>query len=147
MATPSNESAVLGTPGIAAVVTPYAKKRRLLREHRRNMCVMDDVIQDNGLREELRDRMVEETGNTNFWLGYQSSMDEGSDGEDPMLPLYQENLRLRQENLQLRQEGRNLEAFVRAARCMQAARSVATDLERTPHVSRGLVCAALPALG
>ena len=131
MATPSNESAVLGTPGIAAVVTPYAKKRRLLREHRRNMRVMDDVIEDHGLGDELEGRMVDETGNTNFWLGYHSSLDEGSDGDDPMLPWYQENQRLRQENLQLRQEGRELEVFVGAARDMQAARSVRTDLERT----------------
>ena len=30
------------------------------------MRVMDDVINDHGLAEELEDRMVEETGNTNF---------------------------------------------------------------------------------
>ena len=58
-------------------------------------------------------------------------MDEGSDGDDPMLPWYQENLRLCQENLHLRQEGSNLETFVSGARCMRAARSVTTDLERT----------------
>ena len=105
-------------------MTPYAKKRRLLRQHRRNMRVMVDVIQENGLGGELANQMVEETGNTNFWLGYQSSMDEGSDEDDPMLILHQENLRLRQEE-------REREAFVEGARCMQAARSVVTDLERT----------------
>ena len=117
MATPS---IVVVTPGIAAVMTAYAKKRRLLREHRRNMCVMDDVIQDNGLHEELEARMVDETGKS----------------------LEEENLRLRQENLQLRQEGRNLETFVSAARDMQAARAVTTDLERT-RICREDLCVRL----
>ena len=47
-----------------------------------------------------------------------------SDDDDPMLILHQENRRLQQEE-------REREAFVEGARCMQAARSVVTDLERT----------------
>ena len=42
----------------------YAKKRRNLRHHRINMRVMDDVIAENGLQEELQDRLLEETGNS-----------------------------------------------------------------------------------
>ena len=61
----------------------YAKKRRNLRHHRINMRVMDDVIAENGLQEELQDRLLEETGNSNFWLGEDSSLDEPSDTEDP----------------------------------------------------------------
>ena len=141
MATTSNET-VLGTPGIAAVVTPYAKKRRLLREHRSSMRVMDDVIEENGPGDELMNRMLDETGGYNFTLGFNHSLDEGSDEDDPMLPLYQENLRLRHENLQLRQEGRDLEAFVEGARCIEAARSVTTDLERT-RMCREDLCARL----
>jgi len=79
-----------------------------------------DVIEENGLGDELETRMVDETG---------KSPEE-------------ENLRLRQENLQLRQEGRNLETFVSAARCMRAARSVTTDLERT-RMCREDLCARL----
>jgi hypothetical protein len=47
------------------------------------MRVMDVVIRDHGLAEELEERMVDETGNTNFWLGHQRKMDEDSDQEDP----------------------------------------------------------------
>ena len=63
--------------------TNYAKKRRLLRDHRINMRVMDAVISENGLQEELEDRLVQETGDTNFWLGQDSFLDEPSDTEDP----------------------------------------------------------------
>ena len=64
--------------------TRYAKKRRLLRSHRVNMRVMDDVIHENGLGEELEDRLVEQTGNANFWLASDSeNLDEPSDAEDP----------------------------------------------------------------
>ena len=63
--------------------TNYAKKRRLLRDHRINMRVMDDVIFENGLQEELEDRLVRETGNVNFFLDQDASLDEPSDTKDP----------------------------------------------------------------
>ena len=47
------------------------------------MRVMDAVISDNGLQDELEDRLLQETGNTNFWLDSDSSLDEPSDAEDP----------------------------------------------------------------
>ena len=97
--------------------TRYSKKRRLLREHRRNMRVMDALIEDHGLEEELEDRMVAETGNTNFWLGYIESMDEESDGEeDP--------------EAALRKEVDDKHAFVDGARCILEARETTTELER-----------------
>ena len=48
------------------------------------MRIMDDLIHEHGLDEELEDRLVEATGNTNFWLGPDPEhMDEPSDAEDP----------------------------------------------------------------
>ena len=64
--------------------TRYAKKRRLLRAHRRNMRIMEDLICEHGLDEELEERLIEETGTVNFWLGSDpEEMDEPSDTEDP----------------------------------------------------------------
>ena len=63
--------------------TGYAKKRCLLRDHRRNMRIMDELIDENGLTSELEERLIEETGNTNFWLRVDSVMDEPSDEDDP----------------------------------------------------------------
>ena len=73
--------------------TQYAKKRRLLRAHRIQMRIMDDLIDDNDLHDELEERMVEETGNTGFWLGYDDGsegLDESSDKEDPEKTLRKE---------------------------------------------------------
>ena len=63
--------------------THYSKRRRLLREHRVKMRIMDDVITDHGLEDELEDRLMWETGNSNFFLGIDAGMDEPSDAEDP----------------------------------------------------------------
>jgi hypothetical protein len=63
--------------------TAYARKRRRLREHRQQMRVMDDVIAEAGLGDLLERRLIDETGNTSFWLGHSSDLDEGSDKEDP----------------------------------------------------------------
>ena len=112
-----------GCSGWDCGCTEYSKKRRLLRAHRRNMRVMDDVIKDYGLAEELEDRMVEETGNSNFWLGHQSKMDEDSDQEDPEAVA-------KQRANDLLQESKDRQAFVAAAQVTLACRAVATDLER-----------------
>ena len=56
--------------------TEYAKKRRLLRDHRTNMRIMDDMIFENGLQEELEDRLMRETGNVIFFLDQDASPDE-----------------------------------------------------------------------
>ena len=47
------------------------------------MRIMDELIEENGLTSELEERLIEETGNTNFWLGVDSDMDELSDEDDP----------------------------------------------------------------
>ena len=79
------------------------------------MRVMDDIIQEEGL-EELEERMVAETGNTNFWLGSDEIMDEGSDQEDP--------------EAALRQQLADKSAFVEAATGMLQYNRLAADLER-----------------
>jgi hypothetical protein len=63
--------------------TAYARKRRRLREHRQQMRVMNDIIDEAQLADVLEERLIEETGNTGFWLDYDTDLDEGSDKEDP----------------------------------------------------------------
>ena len=103
--------------------TDYAKKRRLLREHRVNMRVMDDVILENGLNEELKDRLVQETGNTNFFLGLDADLDEPSDAEDP-----EEELRATVDGL--RAEAADQRSLVQAVQGALECRGVLLDLER-----------------
>ena len=84
---------------------------------------MNDVIEDNGLEDELEERLIEETGNTNFWLGVDSNMDADSDGEDPEAVAKQQVAALLQESA----DRRSLtEAVSGALEC----RAMATDLER-----------------
>ena len=33
------------------------------------MRIMKELVNENGLTSELEERLIEETGNTNFWLG------------------------------------------------------------------------------
>ena len=87
------------------------------------MRVMDDVIDEHGLSPELQDRMIEDTGNTNFWLGEDTDMDEDSDQEDPKAVA-------KQRANDLFQESKDRQAFVAAAQDTLACRAVATDLER-----------------
>ncbi len=94
------------------------------------MRVMDDLIADHNLGQELEDRLIEETGNTNFWLGEdsgQDSMDEDSDQEDPEAVL-------RQQVQDLRREAADKKAFLEGAKMILEApprdRAVVSDLER-----------------
>jgi len=103
--------------------THYAKKRRLLRNHRENMRIMDDVIVDNGLEQELEHRLIEETGNTNFFLGLDEGLDEPSDAEDP-----EQKLRATVDSL--RTEAADQSALVHAVQGALVCRAIATDLER-----------------
>ena len=68
-----------------------------MRDHRACMRVMEDLIDQHGLSEELDHAMVEQTGNTNFWLGNDSFLDEPSDAEDPEQTLLAANASLRSE--------------------------------------------------
>ena len=54
------------------------------------MRVMQDLIEEHGLDDELEDTMVEETGNTHFWLGHVNEFDEDSDTPDPEASLKEE---------------------------------------------------------
>ena len=69
--------------------------RRLLRDHRANMRIMEGVLDHHDLTFQLDALLVEHTGNTNFWLGEDEFMDEPSDAEDPEATLRAENAALR----------------------------------------------------
>ena len=94
------------------------------------MRVMEEFIQERGLEEELEQRMIDETGNTNFWLGHIDYMDEDSEQEDPEAALRQENAALRQENAALRQEQADKSAFAEAVAGVLQCSKMAADLER-----------------
>ena len=79
------------------------------------MRVIDEFIQEQGLEEELEERMIDETGNTNFWLGHIDYMDEDSEQEDP--------------EAALRQELADKSAFVEAAAGVLQYSKMAADLE------------------
>ena len=70
--------------------TEYSKKRRALRPQREQMRAMQDSIEEPGLDYELEYAMVEETGNTHFWLGHVNEFDEDSDTQDPEASLKDE---------------------------------------------------------
>ena len=80
------------------------------------MRVMEEFIQEQGLEEELEERMIDETGNTNFWLGHIDYMDEDSEQEDP--------------EAALRQEQADKSAFVEAVAGVLQCSKMAADLER-----------------
>ena len=87
------------------------------------MRVMDDVIIDQGLAAELEERMIEETGNTNFWLGEDSELDADSEQEDP-------EAAAKQRVNALLQESADKQTFVAAAQGALECRAVVTDMER-----------------
>ena len=106
--------------------TGYAKKRRLLRDHRTQMRIMQDIIDDHDLASELEEDVVAQTANTGFWLGYDTGfggMDEGSDAEDPEADA-KEEVRV------LRQEAGDQQGLVAAVQGALESRAIATDLER-----------------
>ena len=104
--------------------TAYAKMRRFLRDHRVNMRVMEELIFEEGLEEELEDRLVDFTGNTNFFLGFDANLDESSDAEDP-----EQQLRATIDNL--RSEAADVQHFVDAAAGALQQSNVLLELERT----------------
>ena len=87
------------------------------------MRIMDDLIDEHGLSPDLEERLIDETGNTNFFLGEDSEMDEGSGKEDP------EAVAKQRANALL-QESKDKQAFVAAAQDALACRAAVTDLER-----------------
>ena len=95
------------------------------------MRVMDDVIVENGLEEELEDRLIEETGNTNFFLGLDVHLDEPSDTEDP-----EQQLRATVDTL--RADAIDQSALVQAVHGALESRDVILHLERTAKQIEGL---------
>ena len=65
-------------------VTGYSQKRRLLREHRKTMRVMQDVIWDNNLHDQYREALrAAPVGPQDWWPGPDyEELDESSDVED-----------------------------------------------------------------
>ena len=107
-------------------MSSYAKKRRLLREHRVQMRIMEDLIEEAGLYTELREEMLVEVGNVPFWLGFDDGpggMDEASDTEDP-------ETALRHEVADLRREASDRQALVAAVQDLRDHQVMRTDLER-----------------
>ena len=66
--------------------TGFAIKRRQLRNHRRTMRIVMDVIGEFDLWAELDERLMGQLGNLGASVGldHDHEMDEDSDAEDPM---------------------------------------------------------------
>ena len=85
------------------------------------MRIMEDLIHEHGLDEELDERLIEETGNVNFWLASDpEEMDEPSDAEDP-------EQQLRATVDALRAEAADQQAMVQAVQGALESRSGNTD--------------------
>ena len=86
------------------------------------MRVMDDLIVQHGLSEELDDVLIQQTGNTNWFLGLDAHLDETSDAEDPE----QEQ----QATIQsLRSEATDQSTMVQAVQAALECRDMRLDLE------------------
>ena len=95
----------------------------MLREHRKAMRVMEQLCEEEGLDEELDDRMMYYTGNTTVFLGHCDIRDETSDHEDP-------EATIRDELAATRQELAEKSAFVEAVSGALQCNRVSLDLER-----------------
>ena len=84
---------------------------------------MDDVILENGLDDELEDRLAQETGNANFFLGLDADLDEPSEAEDP-------EEELRATVVSLRAEADDQRIMVQAVQGALECRGMLLDLER-----------------
>ena len=90
------------------------------------MRIMQHIIDYHDLAPELEEDVVAQTGNTGFWLGYDTGsggMDEGSDAEDPEADA-------KEEVRDLRQEAADQQGLVSAVQGALECRAIATDLER-----------------
>jgi hypothetical protein len=95
--------------------TAYARKRRLLREHRAAMRVMRDLIEEARMADVLEERLAEEDA-PDLWLDYDTDMDEDSGAEDP--------------EAQLRQELADRQQLVQAVQGALEAQTLRRELER-----------------
>jgi hypothetical protein len=101
----------------------YAKKRRLLREHRRDMRITEDLLDLHWLKDDHHDLLIATTGNAGFDLDMDRYLDEESDAPDPEKELQEEVKRLRGEK-------EDMQNFLAAAQAMSDAHKVKVDLER-----------------
>ena len=110
----------------SGTMSPYAKKRRFLREHRAQMRVVEDLIEEHGLTEEYHADVLIVTRNAPFWLGYDDApggMGEasGADGPEPDL---------RRENEELRRAFVDQQAFISVVQDLRDHQAVRLQLER-----------------
>ena len=107
-------------------MTPYANKRRLLRDHRAQMLVMESFIEQHSLTEAYELEVMYETEQSVFWLGY----DDGVDGMDEESECEEPEAALHRENKELRQEATDQQAFISAIQDMSSYERIKLDLER-----------------
>ena len=99
----------------------------MLREHRKAMRVMEQLCEEEGLDEELDDRMMYYTGNTTVFLGHCDIRDETSDHEDP-------EATIRDELAATRQELAEKSSFIEAVSGTLQCNRVTLDMERKSMV-------------
>jgi len=94
------------------------------------MRITEDYLFENGLLDEMEDRIIEETGNTPIHLDIDSVMDAPDDATDP-------DAQLREEVQALRQEATDRQAFIAAAQSVvtgqqnaEVVNTMRRDLER-----------------
>ena len=116
-----------GTDGWDENTTQYAKKRRRLREHRDEMRIMFDLIEEQGWEDELEERLIVETGNNGFWLGRDDSVhgvdlhsDEDEDPEE----------KLREEVRELKSQLADRRTLIQALTEHRQLVKIALDMER-----------------
>ncbi len=98
--------------------TKFAKVR--MRNHRRAMRVMDDIIYENDLADELSSRLDD---SINFNLNIMREMDAESDQDDPQA-IAESKIR------ELLAESKDKTSFIDAVSGALESRAMATDLER-----------------
>ena len=111
-------------------MTPYAKKRRFLRDHRVQMRVMEDVLEHHGLTEECHAEIMDEMDNTPFWLGFDNGpggMDETSDTEEPGAAVVQD---LERKVEKLTRALADQQAFIAAVQGVQEQQAMRLENER-----------------
>ena len=115
-----------GMRGWNEKTTAYAKKRRWLREHRVEMRIMTDLVEEEGLEHELNERILAGTGNNGFWLGYGPHDLDSDEDEDPEKKLREE---VRELKSQLADRTALIEALTEHRR-KQDLEQVLLDMER-----------------
>ena len=113
-----------------ANMTPYAKKRRFLRDHRVQMRVMEDVLEHHGLTEEYHAEVMDEMDNVPFWLGFDigpGGMDELSDTEEPGAAMVTD---LEREVDRLKRALADQQAFIAAVQGVQEHQALRLENER-----------------